>query len=319
MPGWAWSDPGSGDTQEGVGTRVELGGIDPPLEVIVGQQASGGRPGTYLRQAGQEQSYLASGMIIPSTDIQQWLAQPIIEIPAEEVQRVVVTHPDGELLTVSKQSRSDTTFKPFMLLQNRELSSDTVANPIGNVLSNLRLEDVLSSEELDPEAQEQVISTDFYTFDGLRLTARSFVKDDTPYTTLRAAYDAEQAQQFAAPEEAQDSAEGDTQDTEDQGGDTDTGEKAETEGERGDAAGDDGANAEQRAAELDQRLTGWVFQISQFKYDNLTKRLDDLLQPEETAPEPAASESAPEPCLQANRRASESAPAAGESAAPAAQ
>ena len=40
---------------------------------------------------------------------------------------------------------------------------------------------------------------------------------------------------------------------------------------------------QEEAQTLNERLSPWVFQISQYKYSNMTKRLDDLLKPVEDA------------------------------------
>ena len=242
--------------QENVSAKqIDIAGLDQPLSLIVGHTAASGRSGTYVRRTGEAQSYLVSGTIEASDAIQQWLQQPIVEIPADRLQRINLQHPDGEVLTVAKQNRSDTAFKPLNLLQNRELQYETIANPIGSVLSNLRAEDVMPAAEFT--SAEDTVNAEFFSFDGLKLNTQTFMQDDQYYVRLSASFDAEQAQQFA-----------DSTNTESSKDEPNTSTQ-------------DNSPIMEEAQKLNQTFDGWVYRISKYKYDNFTKRLNDLLKEEE--------------------------------------
>ena len=48
-------------------------------------------------------------------------------------------------------------------------------------------------------------------------------------------------------------------------------------------AGAAAAKPQDRAAEINRRVSGWAYAIPQYKYDVLTRRMSDLLKPEEKA------------------------------------
>jgi len=248
------------------GVRLDLEGSAEPISLIIGKNAERSFDQTYVRKAGTEQSLLVSGALSPAQEIQRWAEQPIVEIPAEQVQRVVIRHPDGEQLTVLKNSRADTNFKLFNLLEGRELSHDTVANPIGNALSNLRLEDLSTVELMNPNEADPIVA-EYYLFDGRKIMVQTFQQNDKYYAHLRADFDAEQQQRFQPTEPEASTAE-------------------DTPGESTDEASTSEAPA-QLAASLDDKLKPWVFEISQYKHESMSKRLDDLLKPLPEAAESA--------------------------------
>ncbi|MFL2546400.1 MAG: DUF4340 domain-containing protein [Candidatus Rariloculaceae bacterium] len=109
---------------------------------------------------------------------------------------------------------------------------------IPNVMGNV-LEDLsLEDVERATETDEPTILTEFRTFDGLEITVHSLERDDTAWVSFAAMLDP------ALPE-----------------GSEETREAAETE-----------------AAEINARLEGWRYQIPTFKFEQLTRTMEDLLQ-----------------------------------------
>ena len=115
------------------------------------------------------------------------------------------------------------------------------------MLSSLNLQDVEPRSVTD----EPVTVTEFVTFDGLAITAESVERDDEPWVAFRADY--------RPPEE-------------------------ESEPEVDETGGTDVAA---EALDLDRRLSPWRYRIASFQFDQMTRRLDDLLRdlPEESADE----------------------------------
>ena len=266
------------------GRRIDLEGPAEPIRLIVGKSGTGGIEETYVRKANEAQSLLVSGVLLPADDVQRWAEQPIVEIPAERIQRVVIKHPangdaPAEQLTVVKDGRADTNFKVFNLLEGREISHETVANPIGNALSNLRLEDVSTVDAMNPAAQQPVVA-EYYTFDGQKITVQTFKEGDKYYAQLSAVFDAEQFERFQPEgEEAVSNEESQEQATE-------SDESASSEQVEPPAPAESNEEALARqTADLDARLQPWVFEISQYKYDSMNKRIEDMLKPVETPAE----------------------------------
>ena len=177
-----------------------------------------------------------------------WLATEILAIPGSRMARVTVTHPDGEMVTVSKADSEQSNFDLEAMPPDRELQYASVANVMGNVLSNLNLQDVEPRIATD----EPVTVTEFVTFDGLAITAESLEREDEPWVAFRVEY--------RPPAEEP---------------------EAEVEDET------DGMDVAAEALALDQRLSPWRYRIASYQFDQMTRRLDDLLRdlPEDTEDE----------------------------------
>lgn len=255
------------------GRLLELKSENDSWALIVGNAASGGGAGTYVRRAGENASLLIGNALNVAGEASDWLQQPLLNIPGDRVQRATVRHANGETVTLLKENRSDENFTLFNLLAGRELSYDTVANPTGHGISNLDLDDVLPRDQL--KIPEQTTTAEYYTFDGLKISVELFNQDDTNYALLSAAFDEEQAQRFAPAADENENAD----------------EKEESgagESEENDEDSDVGAEA----AALNARLAPWAFVISDFKYRNMSKTLEDFLKP--AAEEAGSDEAAPE-------------------------
>ncbi|MDX1605770.1 MAG: DUF4340 domain-containing protein [Candidatus Competibacterales bacterium] len=244
------------------GVRIEVDGPEPAPRLIVGEEATSGVGQVYVRPQGEARSLLVEGNIDPPREARNWLRQPIVDIPGDTVQQVTIRHADGETLTLVRESREQTNLTPESLPPERELDYASVANPVGSALAGLQLESVRPAAELPPDQRVSLAKADFLTFDGRHLRAELFEIDGQRYLTLAAGFDAEQHQRFAVTEEAA-------------GENTDeSGPEAETEESPAEAI-----------AALDQRLQGWAYTVSDYEFDNLTRRLEDLLKPPEESAE----------------------------------
>ena len=227
------------------GVAVTLTGAEMPVNVIVGDTE--GTSQVYVREADQAQSFLVDRNPDVGNETTDWLATEILAIPGDRMARVTVTHPDGEVVAVSKADPEQSNFDLEEMPPGRELQYASVANVMGNVLSSLNLQDVEPGTNTD----EPVTVTEFVTFDGLVITAESVERDDEPWVAFRAEY--------RAPAEEPESE------------DDETG----------------GTDVAAEALELDRRLSPWRFRIASFQFDQMTRRMDDLLRdlPEESADE----------------------------------
>ena len=230
------------------GVAVILAGADTPVNVIVGNTE--GTSQVYIRGTDQAQSFLVDRNPDIGNETSDWLATEILAVPGTRMARVTVTHPDGEMVTVSKADSEQSNFDVDEIPPGRELQYASVANVMGNVLSNLNLQDVEPRTTTD----EPVTLTEFVTFDGLAIIAESVEREDEPWVAFRAEY-------------------------------RPPAEEPETEGDPVQEA--DGTDVAAEALALDQRLSPWRYRIASYQFDQMTRRLDDLLRdlPEETADE----------------------------------
>ena len=266
------------DDEAAGGVAVMLTGADTPVNVIVGD--SEGASQVYVREVDQAQSFLVDRNPDVGNETTDWLATEIVAIPGSRMARVTVTHPDGEVVTVSKADSEQSNFDVENIPPGREVQYASIANVMGNVLSNLNLQDVEPRTATD----EPVTVTEFVTFDGLAVLAESIEREDEPWVAFRAEYrpPVEEPEAEGDPAQAADA----VADASEEAGDevvtgTDELETAADEEET------DGTAVAAEALDLDQRLSPWRYRVASYQFDQMTRRLDDLLRdlPEETEDE----------------------------------
>ena len=218
------------------GIAVELIGPAEPVRIIVGDAE--GDYQRYVRRQGEDQTYLINRDPELATSAVDWLDTEIVNVDGERIQHVTVSRSDGEPLIVSKAVRGQANFTVENIPEGRKIRYDSIANVMGNILESLTLDDV----EPLTETTDEVIVTEFRTFDGLVITARSLERDDSAWASFAAAVDP------TLPPESEQT--------------------------RADAAVE--------ATEINERVQGWRYQIATYKFDQLTREIADLLQDVET-------------------------------------
>lgn len=255
------------------GVAVILAGDDTQVNVIVGNTE--GTSQVYIRGADQAQSFLVDRNPDVGNETSDWLATEILAVSGTRMARVTVTHPDGEVVTVSKADSEQSNFDLDEIPPDRELQYASVANVMGNVLSNLNLQDV----EPRTATGEPVTVTEFVTFDGLAITAESVEREEEPWVAFRAEYRPPAEEPGPQDDQAQEDASANASDEIE--ADLEGPDIAAVEAEAG------GTDVAAEVLDLNQRLSPWRYRIADYQFDQMTRRLDDLLRdlPEETADE----------------------------------
>jgi hypothetical protein len=208
----------------------------------------------YARRAGEADSYLIDRDPDLPRNASQWVDAEVIDVRGDRVQRVTIAHPDGETVTIAKADPAATNFE-VPVPAGRELLYPGVANVIGNSLRELKLEDVESAG--DDAGAEPVVKVEFRTFDGLVVNVTGVERADQAWITLEARSEATAS---TTPAE-----------------DADATEDAE-----GAAASEAAEQVEAPAVEaerINRRVAGWRYRIAGFQYDQMTRRMADLLKP----------------------------------------
>lgn len=214
------------------------------LDLLIGKSGSSG---SYVRPAGQEQSWLADTRFSPPREVASWLDRELVDLDRTDLASVGVTPAEGKAYVLEKSSRAQQDFALSPAPpENRELNFANI-NRVGAALSRLRLKDVVTELPEDLAWSETV----YRRFDGLIVTARSADHDEERLLQLAARYEAPPA----PPKDG----EADPASTPTPG-----------------PAEDPAALAE----EINARVTGWTYTVSSYNGDALTLDYDFLLKAE---------------------------------------
>lgn len=229
---------------------VKLGYDDESTAVLIGHRAEG-RQGQYVRLEAQKASALVDQQFdIPTTAV-DWLDSRIIDINASEVAEVEVLHPDKQRVLITRISADQTDFDLVGLPGNREVKSSWAVNSLASVLSMLDLQSVRADEGVDWTAAVNMRLLLFY---GMEIMVDIMQVGDEYLLRLHAAYPGAKVLQ-KGPDES-------------------------TEAEQQRAAEVQMVNdVAARVEDINLKTAGWVYGISKRKYDDMVKKIEDLLKP----------------------------------------
>ncbi len=247
------------EKESAAGVRLDLSTGSAVTSVIIGNTGVGGGERAYARRAGEATSWLVSGSFDAPRETSQWLELGLLDIEAKRVHSVTITHPKDGTLRVEKSAADAADFTVADVPKGRELSFPTAGNSLGGALADLSLENVEPADGFDPgEAQPTVAR--FETFDGLVVEARTWQQPAGSRVRLSASADETLAARFA-PKPAQ----------------TDEAPASEAGKEATPRKSFDEVRAE--ADQLNGRFANWVYTLPEFKGEQLTRKIEDLLAP----------------------------------------
>jgi hypothetical protein len=234
------------------GVRLELAGAPTPIKLIVGKRDVNARA-TYVRRAGETQSWQISDEIEVAADPTQWLKRDLANIGADRMQEVSTQLTGAPSYNSFKNARTDANFDVKPLPKGRELNSVSASNSVAQALVSLQLDNARPSSEL---VNEKVAGRAvFHTFDGLVIEFVGYIVGERRWITLHANFDSDLAKRFhvttTAPEK-----------------------KEATPDTSLDAAIKKG---QEEATALNTNFDTWAFALPTYKYDAIFKPLDDLL------------------------------------------
>ena len=277
------------------GVEVSIGGLGEPLKLIVGNFNGRGGEGTFVRRAGEAQSWLAKGNLTVDKLTANWLRRDLVDLPSSRIAAVEITT-DGKTLRAFRDDPAQTDFQVANLPRGRELSSPAAANGLASALTGLRFDDVLPAAGVAPGAAT-VHALRYIAFDGLLVNGEAWSADGKDLARFSASLD--EAAASAAIEREQAAA---RSAFEAQKAAADAQALADAEARATDpnaavatppaapepplAVSDPTKDREQRlaalrqeAADLDARFKGWVFVLPNYKFANMNKTVDELLKP----------------------------------------
>ncbi|MBO9662648.1 DUF4340 domain-containing protein [Dokdonella sp.] len=276
------------DAKDAKGLKIELGGLAQPLALIVGTANARG-DGSFVRRAGEAQSWLASTALNPPKTAADWLKKDLADVPATRIESVAITHPDGKSFKVAKAAEGDANFKLLEVPKGREAGSEFTANGLASTLAGLRFDDVVPAKDAAPEAN--ATKARYAAFDGLVVDATAWEKDGKHYAQFKASLDAAQADKGIAAAQTRAKEDFDTAAAAAEA--AKASKDPQPEGAKDApikplAVSDPAKDREQRlaaankeVADLNAHFDGWTYQLPAHKYANIDKSIDDLLKPVE--------------------------------------
>jgi hypothetical protein len=253
--------------ESATGVRIQIDGIEPAVSLIIGKQGPAVES-RYVRRAGEAQSWLVDTQIDSSSAPKDWLRKSIVDVSADRIQSATITTPGAKPYSAVKASRADANYTVEGIAKGKELSSPTAANGLATALASLTLSDVQTANSLDTKPEAQAI---YRTFDGLVIELDGWSKEDKRFVAIRTRYDADLAERFKVPA-AEDTKEAPS--------------KPEGSSEAKRAEPQDAKTATQTAAKpnvaeesktLSEQLSGWVYEIPDYKYDAIFRPLQEML------------------------------------------
>ena len=253
------ADIGAADA---TGRRIDFPGTELP-SLIVGQ-VDPTDSGSYVRIAGDAQAWLADRVLELVADPVSWLEPGIMDIAGEDLEAVTVVHPDGETVELEKLGeQGDWVLRNVP--EGRSAGPAWKRDALANGIRGLSLDDV---RRFDPPHPDDAVTTELLTTDGLRFTARTWREGEGDRETAWVHFTVADAGDAAI--EPSDGREAPAESPEDTNA---TAIEA--------AAATTGAAAERLASAVavDSRLSPWAYAVPVRRADDLTPRLEDLLEP----------------------------------------
>ncbi|MCK7594928.1 DUF4340 domain-containing protein [Pseudomarimonas salicorniae] len=278
----------SAEDAQGVKLTIEGGG--EPLAIIVGQNVNTGT-GTYVRPAGEAQSWQIDRNVAVEKNAANWLQKSLTDIQPDRIASVSVSAGKDQVEIVASEA-DDGDFILANLPRGREPQSAFVADATAGFLQGLRIDDVAGAEA--QPAQEPQRKAIFRTTDGLDIAVTSWEAEGKSWAQLQASLD--EARAGKAIEAAQAAAKADWEAKQQAADGEEAGDAAGQGEEEGEevapeaplAVSDPAAHREQRLATLREevealnaRFAGHSFQLPTYKAGNLNRELEAYLKPKD--------------------------------------
>jgi len=141
-----------------------------------------GAGGIYVRRPNEEQAWLALGHIDLGVEPRDWLVRQIIDINEDQVEGVIITHPDG---TTVKVNASPDGFVLVDIPAGKSVMDTDIPRSFVSVIDNLLLNDVRKANKLSlADAQKTVVN--YSIKGGTTLNLTLFSSAEKKWITVRA-------------------------------------------------------------------------------------------------------------------------------------
>jgi hypothetical protein len=157
------------------------------LSVTIGNQVYdiAGDSGFYARVTGADRAWLVRGKLEPNLEVRYWVERRLIDVPADVVRRVQVTHPDGETVVIERGGGEGGGLVLVGMPEKATLKRPEILESYPGTLQALDLDDVDGIGAV-PFPKEQVIQTRIETTQGVVYRLDLVSRDRERWITLAA-------------------------------------------------------------------------------------------------------------------------------------
>jgi hypothetical protein len=262
------------ESESALVTLRDAGGKDLAAVVVGKSEWRGSKPKVYARRLGEDQVYLCAprGTLSVVPDAKSWIEAKFVELQNDRVQDVTIEHADGERVELGRSAENHTQFTIQNMPPGKAERYAGVANSVAQALGyGLQLEDVRPVTEVD-FTREPLAKTRFKCVDGLELLVETAKFEDKTWVRVAASFTPPPEPPKTEP--AEPAAEGGEASAEGEGeGETEPAEAPPAE----EKPAEEKKDIAKEAAELNERLAPWAFEVGSYKTDVLAKRMKDLL------------------------------------------
>lgn len=156
----------------------------------------GGNEHTYIRLEGEQQSWLVAGGLDLLLTPPQWLYKDLLNTPRAQITAVEITHPDGEVLTVKRETDENGEASKDLQVQNvpegKTLLYPSVGNGPAEALQNLRFDDVQTADSFDWQP-DNIVTTRLQRKDGITIVTQAERRETEYFLAISAEYAGEDA------------------------------------------------------------------------------------------------------------------------------
>lgn len=211
------------------------------FSIIVGKSRlssyAKGSPGLYVRKPSDSQSYLVDGTLDISADKPSWVDRSLFDIAPEKIKSISISHADGDYYRLFKEEKGQGQFEYENLPEDKKIGSKIILNRFGTILQDVQITSSYSVDNFN--IPRDVVKVNVRTFDGVLVDILVFAIDDIAYAKFGFDY-------------------------------SDSG-KIEK------ATSSDINELKEFVRKLQTKTTGWVFEISSFKYDIIKNKSNYVL------------------------------------------
>jgi len=157
-------------------------------DVITGKhrddQLGGGEGGVYVRRPGMPQSWLARGKLDLAGNTADWLDKALLDLPGSQVQRLVLTQPDGSSIPIGRDKAGDKRALANMP-KDKKLKYESILDDAAGTLDKLQLEDVQPAKDF-AFPSSGVSHVQFVAFNGQTIVIDLADKDGKSWAKITA-------------------------------------------------------------------------------------------------------------------------------------